>query len=86
MARYIDVENVDLETIHTSHMGYSTKADIADWLNEQPTADVEDVKHGYLTYNPFYIEFTCSVCGGTQKIKGKYCPHCGAKMDGGKVE
>lgn len=46
MARYIDVENVDLETIHTSHMGYSSKADISDWLNEQPTAEVEEVKHG----------------------------------------
>ena len=43
MAKYIDVENVDLETIHTSHMGYSSNADIAEWLNDQPTADVVEV-------------------------------------------
>ena len=44
MARYIDVEKADLETIHTSHNGYASKADIVDWLNAQPTADVVEVE------------------------------------------
>lgn len=90
MARYIDVENVDLETIHTSHMGYSSKADISDWLNEQPTADVEEVKHGCWKVNVgmnFNKERICPICG--EEIKGNhwnFCSNCGAKMDGGKAE
>jgi hypothetical protein len=43
MARYIDAEKADVETIHTSYSGYSSKADIVEWLGSQPTADVEEV-------------------------------------------
>ena len=61
-----------------------------------PTADVVEVKHGYDTGNANIFE--CSVCGyGVDDIyeadeknypvwKFNYCPHCGAKMDGGKAE
>ena len=105
MERYIDVENVDLETIRTSHMGYSSKADISDWLNEQPTADVEEVKHGCWKDrydNKYYNHlYECSVCGkealyecykneldqwNERQALTPICPHCGAKMDGGKAE
>lgn len=43
MPKYIDVEKADLETLHTSYMGYASKADVAEWLNQQPAVDVEEV-------------------------------------------
>ena len=57
-----------------------------------PAADVEPVRHGQWSdgalidpkgtwrINGFY----CSVCGELCVGKAKYCPNCGAKMDGGK--
>lgn len=63
-------------------------------LATQPTADVAEVKHGhwYLLDNCANHGVYCSVCCkkvyrddyANQKIKSKYCPNCGAKMDGGK--
>lgn len=93
MARYIDADKADLETIHTSYMGYSSEADIIDWLNSQPTADVAEVKHGEFAWiaddSPM-----CTYCGkvfdttdnADAGITWLYCPNCGAKMDGGKAE
>ena len=89
---YIDVEKADLETIHTSHNGYASKADIVDWLNAQPTADV--VVHGEWKQG---VPYVCSICGKPAPDEkntseryscwtSPYCPHCGAKMDGGKTE
>ena len=65
-----------------------------------PAADVEPVRHGHW-YNRGG-RFRCSVCdnkallkdiGGTggwsheyEQQKSPYCPNCGAKMDGNKVE
>ena len=54
-----------------------------------PAADVVEVRHG-----KWDINRNCSVCG-VYKFEGldadvwadwdiDYCPHCGAKMDGGK--
>ena len=42
---------------------------------------------GYADGNPVYDEWECSVCGyvfaGNEAI-WRYCPNCGAKMDGEK--
>ena len=60
----------------------------ADRLDTMPT--VEERKHGrwigkslagYCTVRYSYI---CSVCKKTQEHETKYCPECGAKMDGDK--
>ena len=63
-------------------------------INEQPAADVEEVKHG-----EWKVEFhngkkfiTCSVCGSVIDCYTTYideneydgCPYCRAIMDGGK--
>lgn len=29
---------------------------------------------------------TCSICGEANSFKTKFCPHCGAKMDGERKE
>ena len=59
-----------------------------------PTADVEEVKHGkWIEKEEIYgdVYYTCSNCnndwttidGTPQENFMNYCPHCGAKMDGG---
>lgn len=64
------------------------------YIENSPTADVEEVKHGFNTGNANIFE--CSVCGyGVDDIyeadeknypvwEFNFCPHCGAKMDGQK--
>ena len=52
-----------------------------------PAADVVEVKHGeWIKPTPCSQEY-CNQCGLTPKmvfgILPNYCPHCGAKMDGG---
>lgn len=58
-----------------------------------PAADVAPVVHGrWVLLDECYNEGVyCSACHkkvykkcyANQKIKSKFCPHCGAKMDGG---
>ncbi len=55
-----------------------------------PTADVQKVKHGKwrecrfgngITV-PFRKYYICNQCNHTSQKKSRYCPNCGAKMDG----
>ena len=65
-------------------------------VKSQPTADVEEAKHGewHLLDECSNEGIYCSICHkkvyrkdyANQKVKSKYCPNCGAKMDGGKAE
>lgn len=62
----------------------------ADKLKKMPTVETEPVRHG--NWKPFdEDEYTCSLCGnifvtmdgGHPLSSGfKFCPFCGAKMDG----
>lgn len=59
---------------------------------ETPTADVQEVKHGHWA-RLGWDERCCTCCGFVTTTEGswdkpteKYCPECGAKMDGGKHE
>lgn len=62
-----------------------------DVLDTVPAADVVEVRHGrwHDVYPIGASSFvgTCSVCGKSNDIPSvplaKYCPSCGAKMDGG---
>ena len=54
-------------------------------IDEQPTADVAEVKHGEWIYNVKY--YSCSICAGKRfnlllGTDAEFCPYCGAKMDG----
>lgn len=57
-----------------------------------PTLDLAPVVHAYLERNDddtsWFRELCfCSACGiGTHPYETKYCPSCGAKMDGGKKD
>ena len=78
MSRYIDAEPLE-------HRSPKLKALIL----EQPTADVEPVRHGY-----WDNDMECSICGCLAPVSHvtgeeyayEYCPNCGAKMDGKEQE
>ena len=61
--------------------------EVYDKYCDKPTADVVEVKHG--EWESFEIPhmMRCSECGvgdlDIHRTKFDYCPHCGAKMDGG---
>ena len=75
-------------------LGYIFGVDVVRRLHEVPAADVAPVVHGewYLLDDCANAGLYCSVCSrrvhreefAYKKLRSKYCPHCGAKMDGGK--
>lgn len=44
-------------------------------------ADVAPVVHGEWKHHITYVK--CSVCGAMPFGRSMFCPHCGARMDGG---
>ena len=57
-------------------------------LEDAPTIEVEPVKHGRVVTSTdrwHTMHQNCSECGEELAWKAypKYCPNCGAKMDGG---
>ncbi len=101
MTKYIDADNL-INELSAACMPIYEKgitgilgdnSSIADIINEQPTADVQEVKRGYWKFNQHskvVASFRCSECQtpfynfGNSKILSPtpYCPNCGARMDG----
>ena len=56
-------------------------------IDNFPTADVEEVKHGYwkTTVAEKNGNAYCSVCNNFDWNDCNYCSKCGAKMDGAKM-
>ena len=59
-------------------------------LDEMPAADVAPVRHGCWVKEKsnVLIHWHCSVCEKCyflEEPNADYCPHCGAKMDGGDL-
>ena len=101
MARYIDADKLLKDVKNATPMNRTnSEAEIQaqlDWkcftalTKGQPTADVEEVKHGEWQHRKWMDDFQhiCSVCQSTSRVHPesvpyKHCPYCGAKMDGGK--
>lgn len=53
-------------------------------LTDIPTVDATTVVHGKWTTTDTLLGrcCVCSVCGSCPTMEYKYCPYCGAKMDG----
>ena len=97
MARYIDAEPMLRESIEERKFVFATEdalknelivrtvyKDLAEFIDNQPTADVVEVKHGEWEYYSTTM-MECSVCKRhTPRHRYDFCPHCGAKMDGEK--
>ena len=85
MSRYVDIEPYEKDD-------YVLRKDIATFcgvelktkfIQDMPTADVAEVKHG--RWNELPYSYECSVCGiiRPKEMTGKwnYCPNCGSKVD-----
>lgn len=100
MSRYIDADKFQ-ETVCKKVNNPAIRGWLNALINELPTADVEEVKHGCWidvpinVYNDMYemnrhnLRTKCSVC--TYAMPYEYprfhiCPNCGARMDGGVKE
>ena len=80
MSRYIDADA--LLKGHEDHELISTHL-----IWNASTADVEPVRHGPWINDIGYAGWTCSECGDHEGNKtDKYCPNCGARMDGEEQE
>lgn len=57
-------------------------------INAIPTADVAPVVHGQwiMHDDEFGLTCECSVCHIETMGDGKYCPNCGAQMNGGAAD
>ena len=57
-------------------------------IEDFPTADVAEVKHGEWIWSMDFpimqAMIRCSLCNEPSITMSKFCPNCGAKMDGGE--
>lgn len=101
MSRYIDAEklkcSIDSETDSIFDWDMTIEElyyNLCKLVDDEPTADVQEVKRGYWIPERDPDEnnriqcFHCSVCDDDFHYIGafvatKYCPNCGARMDGG---
>lgn len=100
MSRIIDADKIDLRVPYSVDGNGEILVPLSavkQAIAMTPTEDVEKVMHGWWKWetkiepqaqNRLY----CSVCDneclskGIYYVQSKYCPHCGAKMDGGKEQ
>ncbi len=96
MAEYIDREALRkvLENWRDAHadvddeQGCGLLEDVIWEVDAQPAADVAPVVHGvwathYRSGTPVAEGYVSTCCDMWNSRKRNYCPHCGAKMDGG---
>ena len=93
MARYIDAEQArtffeEIDAGSRAHTTLLTPYEFAEYLDEIPTADVQEVKHAKNLQNCFKWTFECSLCHWCDddtyccdSSEFNFCPNCGAKMD-----
>lgn len=89
MPRYIDGDFTieELYKKYKNAKGEARKAysDAIDIVIAQGDKDVQEVKHGTWTNKRTMLhdgETYCSLCDWEADVKFKYCPNCGARMDG----
>ena len=91
MAEYIkkeDIEQKIQDGLNNLVLGHDA-IEVLGMIYEMPSADVAPVRHGewIVCGDGDNVPWMCSHCGKTTAHKykvmyGKYCPNCGAKMDG----
>lgn len=90
--RHALLENSDVFTMHTKEYG-SIEVIPVDAVGDAPTVDAVPVVHGRWVLQRYYggmrkgmvSRIICSECGYPNE-KTNYCPHCGAKTDGGNED
>ena len=77
MSRYIDADALIDDLINNKNF---YPALVASAIKNTPTVDMVEVIHGEWGFDG--TGWTCSECDSYGTDLYKYCPHCGAKMDG----
>lgn len=85
MIKYIDTNKIEIPE------GFFNDLNVPkffQWLNDLPTADVEEVRQGEWKHvktlpmrGPIYQCTNCKEEYNEQALSMKRCPECGAKMD-----
>ena len=97
ISREAAIEEIDkwLDTVGTALVGkgLSYYGELIGCIEDARAADVAEVVHGqwYMLDDCANAGLYCSACGrrvhheefAYKKLKSKYCPHCGARMDRG---
>lgn len=61
--------------------------DVIRHVEDLPAADVVEVRHGeWVRHKENCLYNKCSICSYEHCREDKYCPNCGAKMDGDRKE
>lgn len=95
MAEYIErealIKRLEVTPLFNPQYEYDelVRKGIIDLVKRQPDADVVEVRHGRWQEERWCDNFQhiCALCHKTarvhpQSVAYKYCPYCGAKMDG----
>ena len=94
MDKYINVNDLITQLANCKNQKFlPTSCSMIKFIEDFPTVDVMKVRHGrwhdvYMSSASSFVG-TCSVCGVSNDIPpvpslAKYCPNCGARMDGGQ--
>lgn len=85
MRRYVDIDKIPFVIGTDAQTDEEIMLVTKKQIDELPTADVAEVRHGEWKIqglcNP-----KCSLCKQYGYAKDRYCPNCGAKMDGEKAD
>lgn len=78
MADYIDRKEL---LVKVAGYCYTIK-DVLNVLNEMPSVDVVEQKHGHwiVDNSRHFLPYKCTACGEWNDGTTKYCPECGAEM------
>ena len=89
MDEYINATTLLKEIDYAFHTDTIGKKDVINLIVNLPVADITPVRHGRWEVGYFH-DRVCSCClhpdNDFDDYAHKFCPHCGAKMDGGLTD
>ncbi|MBO5449403.1 MAG: hypothetical protein J5994_08740 [Ruminococcus sp.] len=84
--KFIEAEMLkpDMKIFTSAYSTELTKCYSQEAIDSAPAADVQEVRHGSWEINPDGYYPYCSICKEEPQGRAmtKYCPNCGARMDG----
>lgn len=82
--RLIDADKIRYRDMSDGQVNGGVWYTFIEDIQKQPTVDAEPVRHGKWIPWKYHDGFRCEICKEPVYNKYKYCPNCGAKMDGGE--
>lgn len=82
--RLIDADKIRYRDMSDGQVNGGVWYTFIEDIQKQPTVDAEPARHGKWIPWKYHDGFRCEICKEPVYNKYKYCPNCGAKMDGGE--